>query len=94
MVSCAAFLSSYFPHRPALLATHLILHIGQASREVHCEANQDDVALRVAERTQSIVLFLPCCIPERQLDCLALEAYDGDVVLEYRGDVRVWESVL
>lgn len=34
---------------------------------VNGETHEDDVSVRVGERPQAIVVFLPCCVPQSQL---------------------------
>ena len=68
---------------------HLVLDVSQANWKVDGKHDENDVALWVAQRSQSIVLFLPCRVPERNLDNLAVELSVCYVVLEHGGYVRL-----
>lgn len=39
----------------------------QAVRAVDREAHEDDISVRVGERPEAIVVFLPRCVPQGQL---------------------------
>jgi hypothetical protein len=39
----------------------------QTVRAVNGETHEDDVSVRVGERPQAIVVFLPSCVPQSQL---------------------------
>ena len=69
--------------------TYLVLDVCEADGKVDGEDDEDDVAFRVAQRSQSVVLFLPCRVPERDLDNLAVELSVCYVVLEHGGYVRL-----
>lgn len=71
------------------LQTHFILYIRETSREVDGEHDEDDVALRVAQRSEAVVLLLARGVPQRELDELPVERDLRDVVLEHGGDVRL-----
>ncbi|GMR49156.1 hypothetical protein PMAYCL1PPCAC_19351, partial [Pristionchus mayeri] len=58
------------------------------------EAHEDHVRVGVRERSQSVVVFLPRSIPQRQLHLLSIDLDVCDVVLEDSGDVPVRELVL
>ena len=75
-------------------AAYLVLHVLQACGEVDGEDDEDHVALGVAERPEPVVLLLPCGVPERELDELAVEVHVRDVVLEDGGDVRLCAGAL
>lgn len=66
---------------------YLVLHVLQAGGEVDGEDDENDVALGIAERPQPVVLLLAGCVPERELDELAVELHVCYVVLEDGGDV-------
>lgn len=42
-------------------------HLTQAVGAVNGEAHEDDVSVRIGERPQAIIVFLPCCVPQGQL---------------------------
>ena len=65
-------------------AAYLVLHVLQACGEVDGEDDEDHVALGVAERPEPVVLLLPCGVPERELDELAV-----GFVLDQSMDVSV-----
>jgi hypothetical protein len=71
----------------AALSTHLILDVPKANGEVDGKHDENDVAFWIAQRPQTIVLLLPCCVPQRNLDDFALELSVCHVVLKYGGDV-------
>ena len=49
--------------------------------------------LRIAERPEPVVILLPGCIPQPQVDGLAVHHDVGAVVVEHRGDVLAREGV-
>lgn len=55
------------------------------------EGDEDDVRLGVGEGPQALVVFLPCGVPEGELDGFAVDAAVGDVVFEDGGDVSLAE---
>lgn len=57
------------------------------------EADEENVGLRVGERTKTIVIFLTGCIPETKVDGLAVDHHVCAVVIENGGDVLTGESV-
>ena len=67
--------------------TRLILHVAKADGKVDGEYDQDDVRLDVGERSEPVVLLLTRRVPESELDELAIEVDEGDVVLEDGWDV-------
>jgi len=46
------------------------------------EADEEDVGLGVGEWSQSVVIFLSCCIPQSQADGLSINHHTGGVVVE------------
>jgi len=70
-------------------AAHLVLDVCEADGKVDGKDDEDDVALWVAQRSQSIVLFLPCRVPERDLDNFAVKLSVCCVVFEHGGYVRL-----
>jgi hypothetical protein len=71
------------------VGTYLVLDVCETDGKVDGEYYEDDVAFWVAQRSQSIVLLLPCRVPERDLDNLAVELSVCYVVLEHGGYVRL-----
>jgi hypothetical protein len=65
------------------------LDVCEADGKVDGKDDEDDVALWVAQRSQSIVLFLPCRVPERDLDNFAVKLSVCYVVFENGGYVRL-----
>lgn len=45
----------------------LLRSLTQAIRTVNGETHEDDVSVRVGQRPEAIVVFLPCRVPQRQL---------------------------
>ena len=64
------------------LGAPLQAHILIRRREHHRVADQKDVGLGIAERAKSVVFFLPGCIPQPQVDNLAVHHHVGRVVVE------------
>lgn len=64
-------------------STHLVLDVHQTRRVVNGKGNEDDVAFRVREGAESVVVFLTGGIPESELDDLVLICHHRLVVLEY-----------
>lgn len=69
------------------LQLYLLLDVVERVGGIDGEANQDNVGIRVRERTETIVIFLASRIPKGQLDVLAVNLDVGDIVLENGGDV-------
>ena len=57
------------------------------------EGDEEDVGLRVRERTQPVVILLPRGIPKAEVDRLAVDHHVRRVVVEHGGDVVLGESV-
>lgn len=72
----------------------LLRDVFQTVGAVNGEAHEDDVSVRVGERPQAIIVFLPCCVPQGQLHLLAVHLDVCDVVLKDGGDVDLWELIL
>jgi hypothetical protein len=59
---------------------------------VHGKANQDDVRIGIAERAETIVVFLTGGIPKRELNTPAIDLYVCDVVFEHGRDVHLFKE--
>jgi hypothetical protein len=44
----------------------------------------------IAERSETVVLFLTCCIPQSELDVLSVNIDIGNVAFEYVGKVNLF----
>lgn len=83
-----SFLSDTNPDEyKAELSAYLVLDIPEAHREVDGKYDENDVAFWVAQRPQTIVLLLPCRVPQRNFNDFALKLSVCDVVLEHGGDI-------
>lgn len=67
--------------------TYLLKDVVQRIRGVDGEADQDDVRVRVRERSETVIIFLASRIPQGQLNVLVVNLNVGDIVLENGGDV-------
>jgi len=67
--------------------TYLLKDVVQRIRRVDSEADQDDVRIRVRERSETVVIFLASRIPQGQLNVLVVNLDVGDIVLENGGDI-------
>ena len=67
--------------------TCLLLHVIKRVGRVDGEADENNMGVRVRERSQAVVVFLPCGIPQRQLNVLSINFNIRDVVLEDSWDV-------
>ena len=63
--------------------THLLLHVVQGIRGVDRETDEDDVGVRIGERTKTVVIFLTSGIPKPEGDSLAVDHDIGGVVIEH-----------
>lgn len=70
-------------------AAYFLLDVVQRIRRVDCETNEDDMRIWVTERAETIVIFLACCIPQRQLNVLAVYLNIRNVVFEHGRDVNL-----
>lgn len=68
---------------------NLLLNVIERIWGVYCKADKDDMGIRIAERTQAVVVFLACSIPQRKLDVFAIHFDIGHVVLEYRWNINL-----
>lgn len=66
------------------VTTNLGLHIVQRVRWVDSKAYQQHMCLGICQRSQPLVIFLACCIPQCQLHGTPVYSAVGDVVLKYR----------
>jgi len=57
------------------------------------EADEEDIGLGVAQRTETIVVLLTSSIPEAQVDGLAINHHVRRVVVEHSGDVFAGERI-
>eukprot|EP00968_Pinguiococcus_pyrenoidosus_P001017 scaffold48_cov311-Pinguiococcus_pyrenoidosus.AAC.212 len=57
------------------------------------EADEEHVRLGIGERPEAIVVLLPRCVPQAQVDGLAVHHDVGAVVVEHRGNVFSGEGV-
>lgn len=57
------------------------------------EADEEDVCLRVGERSQSVVIFLSSGIPQSQADWLSINHHTRRVVVKDCGDVFAGEGI-
>ena len=71
------------------LMFYLFLDVIQRVRRLNGEANEDDMRIGITEGTETIVVFLTRCIPQRQLDVVAINLNIGDVAPEHSGDVAL-----
>jgi len=76
------------------LGNPLLLDVVKGIRRVDSKANQNDVGVGIGKRSQTIVIFLTCGIPQSELDVLAIDLDVGDVVLKDGGDVDLGEGTL
>jgi hypothetical protein len=72
----------------------LLLDVVERVRRVDSKANQNDMRVRVGQRTEAVVIFLASSIPKGELDVLAINLDIGNVVLEDGGDVDLREGTL
>ena len=75
--------------REDLEATYFVHDILEGIGAVDGEADEKKIGFRVGKWSETVIFFLTCSIPQRQLDCLAawLVVCVGDVVLEDCRDV-------
>jgi len=70
----------------------LFLDVVERVGTVDSEADEDDVGIRVGQGSETVVVFLPCGIPQGKLDMFAVNLDVSDVVLEYCRYVDLGES--
>lgn len=76
------------------LGDPLLLNVIKGVGRVDSEADQDDMGVRVGERTETVIVLLTSGIPKSKLDVLSVDLDIGDVVLEDSGDVHLREGTL
>jgi hypothetical protein len=69
------------------LIQYLLLDVLEGIRGIDRETNEDNVGIRVRERTETVVVFLTGRIPQRELNVFTIDFYIGDVVLENSRDI-------
>lgn len=77
-----------------IVDAYLLLHVVQGIRGVDGEADEDDVRIRVRERTEAVVVFLASGIPQSEFDMLSVHLDIGNVVLEDGGDIDLLARVV
>jgi len=70
------------------------LNIIQRIWRVNCKADKDYMGAGIAERSETVVLFLTCCIPQSELDVLSVNIDIGNVAFEYVGKVNLREGTV
>lgn len=60
----------------------------QAVRAVYGETHEDDVSVWIGERSQSVIVFLTCCVPKSQLHLTNIEKREGKEGQKMRFDER------
>mmetsp|Transcript_45288 Transcript_45288/g.145710 ORF Transcript_45288/g.145710 Transcript_45288/m.145710 type:complete len:253 (+) Transcript_45288:112-870(+) len=75
------------------LGEPLLFHVLVRGARDEGEGDEEDVRLRVRERSQPIVVFLPCCVPQPKVDRLPIHHHIRAVVVEDGGDVVLWEGI-
>ena len=75
------------------LGVPLLLHVLEGRARDEGEGDEDDVGLRVRERTQPGGILLPRGIPKAEVDRLAVDHHVRRVVVEHGRDVVLGEGV-
>jgi len=57
------------------------------------KANQEDIRLWVAQRSQSVVVLLTGSVPQAEVNGLAVDHHVGRVIVKHRGDVLPREGI-
>jgi hypothetical protein len=57
------------------------------------EAREEDVRLRVGERTKTVVILLSCSVPEAKVNGFVVHHYIGRVVVKHSGNVVTREGI-
>ena len=70
------------------------MNVRETCGEVDGEDDEDNVAFRVAQRSETVVFFLASGIPQRELNQLALELDLGYIVLEHSWNIRLVTSII
>ena len=70
--------------------THLLLNVVQRVRGVNGEADQDDMRVGVAERTETIIVLLSSRIPQGKLNVLSIDLNIGHIILEHSGNIDLF----
>ena len=74
-------------------SAHLVLDIFETDGKVNGKHDEDDVAFRIAQWPQSVILLLPRRVPECNLNDLAIKLSVCYVVLKDGGYVRLGRCV-
>jgi hypothetical protein len=77
-----------------LKKSYLFVSISPRGRFNDGEDNEEDVTIRISERSKSIVLFLSCSIPQSEVDHAAIDLDSGGIVVKDGRDVLGRELVL
>jgi len=70
----------------------LLLNVVQRVGGVDGEADQDDMGVGIAERAETVIVFLSSRIPQGKLDVLPIDLDIGHIILEHSGNVNLRES--
>lgn len=71
----------------------LALDVLKRGRRYHGEADEENVGLRVRQRTQTVVVLLSRSVPEREIDGTSIDHDVGGIVVEDGGHVLAWEGI-
>ena len=71
--------------------THLLLYVIEGVWGVDGETDENNVRIRVGEGTKTVIVLLPCGIPEGEFNVLSVDVYISHVVLEDGRNVNFWE---
>lgn len=67
------------------LRCNILERVGTRERK----RNKDDMCLTVSQWSQTLIIFLACCIPERQLYGFSVHATVCNIILENGGYVSL-----
>lgn len=70
-------------------AMYLFLDVVKRIGRIDSEANQDDVRIRIRERTETIVILLTSSIPQGKFYVFSVDLYIGNIVFENSGDIHL-----
>ena len=74
-------------------STHLFSDIFEGRRGNYGEADQENVCLGVAERSQSVVVLLSSCVKQTQGIGLPADHHCYSIVVKYLGKSKQYNSI-
>eukprot|EP00981_Chlorochromonas_danica_P012611 scaffold5218_cov150-Ochromonas_danica.AAC.3 len=71
----------------------LVANVLEGDIGIECETNEENVSLRVAKRTQTVIIFLSGRIPQANINRLGVHHDTGRIIVKDRGDILLRKGI-